>query len=196
MKTKILSLFSIFLVCFSCSSTIPQSSTIQPPTLNNFQQQEDSSVDTDAYSYLPSTDGGINQLRIINSNGEQITPLREHQRAPYNGVLFNGPATARLEIEFRGMQSQCLIDRRADVERVSAIARRDISILQNTISSNNRTSQILLSGRDAEINLLYRNQQQLNSSNFSVPYLVIGGAGALVLGFGIGIITTTLLTNR
>lgn len=199
MKTKILNILGIFLVCVNCSSaTIPQT-TLPNQQISTEQQSplDGSIIDTDAYTSLTDLPTSDARLTINNSNGEQIAPLREHQRAPFNGVLFNGPATARLEVEFRGLQSQCLIDRRSDVERINALALRDISILQNTISSERRTNQILLSGRDAEINILYRNQQQINSSaNPSLPYLIIGGAGALVLGFGIGIATTILLTNR
>lgn len=120
-------------------------------------------------------------------SGERVRPLRQGEAAPMNGLLFNGPAVARLEIEFRGQAAQCLIDRRADQQRLIARATADIQQLQTTIETDRRVNNILLEARDRELRQIYGTSNELirRSSVPNVLNTVLWTAGGVLAGAGL-----------
>jgi len=150
------------------------------------------SINEDAYRItLPASDAG--SVFVMNSSsGELVAPLRQGQPAPFPGVLFNGPATARVEVEFRGQQARCLIDRQADIDRVAARAVTDIRLLQVTLNTNSLSYNLMLRSRDEEIQRLY--EQLITATRpASVLSHVLTGASSFVLGFGVGLPVGLLL---
>lgn len=194
---KILSLILIFIL--ACSSTQTRNNTLpEPPNTSPVDSGTLPIIDQDAYNvHIESADVSI-RLEIVDGagpNGEILTPLRRGQPSPYNGVLFNGPAVARIQTEFHAQATQCLIDRQADVDRITAMARRDIDLLNVSLRSQRESYGLMLSSRDRDSNRLYTYIRQNNNSNSTDLWPYIGtGLGGLVLGAGI--MTTILLLNR
>jgi len=187
MKQKIF-FISIFLT--ACSAR--QRQELAPPNFIPIDASQIYYVDRDAYHItlptssevsinLPITDGG-------GPNGEIIVPMRAGQQAPFNGVLFNGPAVARVNVEFRAQQAQCLINRRADIDRVVAISLRDIDNLNASIEAQRRTYEAIIRNRDSEINRLYNYARNSNQPVNYWPYVAVGLAGITV-----GVVSTVTI---
>lgn len=139
--------------------------------------------------------GGLN-LSNAGQNGEQITPMHTGDRAPHNGVLFNGPATAYVQVEFRAQAQRCVIDRQLDVAMAVARYNTDMQSMNLALDTQRRMDQILLTGRDADIASLLRINQQLQRAsgpNIGNDLLWAGGGflvgaaliGGLALGFAL-----------
>jgi hypothetical protein len=183
MKTK--KLFSTLLVIISllhCSS--PQ----RPlrPTPYTVDVVLAPVVDYDAYhvSIPPPEDAGLIIANRGNPN-ELVAPLRQNQPAPFPGVLFNGPVLARVEVEFRGQQEQCRIDRQRDVDILAARALTDIRLLQTSINAQGSSYRLMLESRDVEIERLY-NQLLSTSQQFPVWQFALGLSASLVVGTALG----------
>lgn len=183
MKNKIVSLFLVCLTACSAQQPIP---VLSAPSVVNVDAGPPVYIDRDAYSiHLSDATQGI-ALAISDGsgpNGERIAPLRVGQPAPFNGVLFNGPAVARVDVEFRGQQAQCQINRQADIDRVVAMSIRDIQLLTNSLEAQRRTYDVMLRSRDLEINRLYNYARNTNQPINYWPYIGIG-VGGLVIGAG------------
>lgn len=175
---------------FACSSTIPNQGTI--PLATTYGDASVVATDVVLLGLPPNvmagtTSGDAGTPPLVTTggpNGEIIVPLRQREPAPFNGVLFNGPAIARVSVEFSGQQRMCLIDRRHDVDLLTARYTEDVQSLQLALATQARTDQILLNGRDADMVRLNRLlEQQTRASN--PPHLgegiVWAGAG-FVLG--------------
>lgn len=181
---KIVLVLSLLLL--NCSATRPQE-TLTPPSVMNLDAGVVSYIDRDAYAItLPEASQQGITLPISDGsgpNGERIAPLRVGQPAPFNGVIFNGPAVARIDVEFRGQQAQCQINTQAQVDRVVAMSMRDIEMLTNSIEAQRRTYDVMIRSRDAEIRRLYNYARNNNQPVNYWPYIGIG-FGALVVGAG------------
>src|SRR5574337_1182151 len=133
-------------------------------------------------------DAGTLNLSNAGQNGEQITPMRQGDRAPYNGVLFNGPATAYLQVEYRSQAQRCLIDRQHDVSLAVARYNADIASMRLALDTQRRMDQIVINGRDQDISSLLRINDQLRRSsgpNIGNDLLWAGGGfliGAVLVG--------------
>lgn len=190
LNKKIIKLISVLLLCVKCSSISPNSRT--PSNYNeNFEDAGITVIDLDVYQQTQPDSLEPRPMNLNPTNGELITPLRESERAPFQGVLFNGQAAARIEVEFTGLQRQCSIDRTYDLNRLRAVALRDITTLQTTLQTDRRLYQTILNSRNNEINFLYSSQQ----TQPNILYLAAGGVGFLTLGFGIGIVTGLLVAR-
>lgn len=121
--------------------------------------------------------------------GEAIVPLARGAQAPFNGVLFNGPAVARVSVEFQAQQQRCSVNRQHDVALLTARYNSDMETLRLALSTQQRTDQVLLTGRDLDIarlnQMITAQQRQMNG-----PHLVEGlawaGGGMLVGSLLIG----------
>lgn len=95
------------------------------------------------------------QLVLTTGNLDaRISPLNQGQPAPFNGVLFNGEATATLQVQFRTQQQRCQVDRRADQLGVGARAIADLERLQSEFIANQQANSVFIGGRDREITRL------------------------------------------
>lgn len=185
----------LLLVMYSCSAATPRAST----TLNALPQQADAAVvirDTDVYVQEPMPSASaLEDVRIppmtvvdgVGIHGEAIASMRSGQLAPFPGVLFNGPALAHLEVEYRGLAQRCTIDRITELNRLRAQARADLDHVDTILLTERQITNILLTGRDREI---VRLQTQLNNvNNPSIVPTVLMITGSAVVGAGvIGII--------
>jgi len=191
---RVISSFMSFVMCFhvACSST-PQRSTFAntnpgsgtlspvPVTLQGLPDASTVGEDTsDAVQPLSSVPG---------SNGEAIVPLNRGSEAPFNGVLFNGPAVARVAVEFRALQQRCTLDRERDLSLFRARYNADIASFQLALNTQLRTDQVFLNSRDADIarlnRLLEGYQRQSNSPHVLEGLVWAGGGliiGALIVG--------------
>lgn len=117
-------------------------------------------------------------------NGELMVPLRQDAAAPFNGLLFNGPAVARITVEYQAQQQRCLIERRHDVGLVSARYDADVATLNLARTTDARTANLLLSGRDQDIARLQRllTTQTSENSGPRVGEGLIWASGGLIAG--------------
>jgi hypothetical protein len=185
-------------ILFFCSVVSACSATQRPPldfSVTTFPAEDAQVVviDQDAYQqFLPSVQDAAVNLQIVDGtgpNGEIITPLRRGQPAPYNGVLFNGPSVARLNVEFRAQAAQCAIMRQTDLDSMRALALRDISLLNASLDSQREVSRIMLRSRDEEISRMfnYIRRQQPQQQNHIWNYV-----GAVAAGMVVGLTATSL----
>ena len=111
------------LLVLSCTNTtsqhLPSLPHVDTPT---FDRSYYETADVPDASVLPLTD---------NAPDARVTPLSQGQTAPYNGVLFNGPAVASIQVQYRAEQERCLVERRTDQLRVGARAIADLERLQS-----------------------------------------------------------------
>jgi len=186
MHKKVISFFFLFLAfinAFGCSSnqglrptsSLADSSVLMPvdAQLLGLPEFSDAQVPTDASMPVFSA-----------QNGEQIVPLRQDASAPFNGVLFNGSAVARLTVEFQSQQQRCLIDRRHDADLLIARYNADIASLNLARSTEAQTASILLSGRDQDIARLQRllTTQVNDNSGPHIGEGLIWASGGVILG--------------
>lgn len=129
-------------------------------------------------------DGGIPVIAPgASSNGELITPLTLGQRAPWNGVLFNGPAVAYLQVEYRLQGQRCLIDRQHDMQLLLARYNSDIATMRLALETQVHSDTIILNGRDSDIlslNRIIAQQQRAQGPN--LPTIFIAGGAGLIIG--------------
>lgn len=190
MPRRLLSIFLLFVAflnAFGCSSSqgirtnntftsSPDASVLNVPDVPLLGLPEASIQDT-------SENRDASVLHLNSQNGEQIVPLQQDAHAPFNGVLFNGPAVARVSVEFRAQEQRCLIERRHDVDLLTARYDADIATLQLALRTQQRTGQVLLSGRDQDIsrlNRLLESQVQASSGPHVTEGLIWAGGGLLV----------------
>lgn len=123
-------------------------------------------------------------LFVPNSqNGELIIPLRQGAPAPVMGVLFNGPAVARVSVEFRAQRTRCEIERRRDVELVVARYNADVASMNLALQTQQRTDQVLITARDqdlARLNRLLETQTSASSGPHVTEGLIWAGGGLLL----------------
>lgn len=141
-------------------------------------------VDLDAY-VINNTDASsinINEVQLPRTdgrNGERIAPLAVYQQAPFGGVLLNAEALVFLESSFREQAARCEIERRFRLGTLTNMSVRDITSLQSALEAQRHEANLLLNGRDREIEILQRH----NANNW-VQYLLYGGIGATI-GFSV-----------
>ena len=118
-----------------------------------------------------------------NQNGELIVPLRQGAPAPVTGVLFNGPAVARVSVEFQAQRTRCEIERRHDVDLVVARYNVDVASLNLALQTQQRTDQVLITARDqdlARLNRLLETQTSASSGPHVTEGLIWAGGGLLL----------------
>ena len=131
-------------------------------------------------------------------NGEIIVPLRQDARAPFNGVLFNGAAVARISVEYRNIQERCMIDRRRELDLLTASYRMNLERVSLSLQSQQRINQVVVNAGNEEImrlNGIITRQLAANRPPHIAEGLVWAGGG-LLLGaaiFGGILIYTSLL---
>lgn len=142
-----------------CSSVtaqnLPSLPRVQPPSFDRTYYE---TSDVPEASVLPLTN---------NAPDARVTPLNQGQTAPYNGVLFNGPAVASIQVQYHSEQERCLVERRSDQLRVGARAIADLERMQSEFIANEQTYRVVLDGRDREI-------QRLNNIPHYNPWLLTG----------------------
>lgn len=123
-------------------------------------------------------------LTGVGSNGEMVAPLSTGSRAPYNGVLLNGPAVARISVEFRGQQERCLIEQNRTVSLVEARYVADTSSLRLAADTQRRSDQVIINGLDADVSRLTRllDTQQREAAGPHVLEGLAWAGGGLLLG--------------
>lgn len=170
------------------TSSLQQDATVIGPIevpLLGLPVHEDAGASSDA-SFL---EAGTTPMFGAAHNGELVVPLHQDASAPFNGVLFNGPAVARISVEFASQQRLCLIERNHDVGLVVARYDADVASLQLAIDTQRRTDNVLLSGRAqdvARLNRLLQTQVAASSGPHIGEGLIWAGggllAGVLVVG--------------
>jgi hypothetical protein len=204
-NSKICLLFAFFVACFlGCqatttqqagSSTIPSLSSFSPdagrpgihPVEPNLQGLPPEYLDAGSFNLDPTPPTGA--LSVLNAaqNGERITPLRAGTQAPFNGLLFNGPATAYIQVEFTNQAQRCLIDRHHDLALVIARYNADTASLNLALGTQRAMDQVILNGRDADITSLLRLNQELQrrpttSTGDTIRNALLWGGGGFLVG--------------
>lgn len=177
------------LLIFGCSSSAQlarNASLTTPPALDASTSYP---IDYDAYTVnVPeeSSEGGVVANVMQATHGERISPIRQNQPATFDGVVFNGAALAFIEVEFLNLVRRCLIERRADQERLIARATTDLRHLQLRYDSETGIYRSIVSERDREITRLQNmvsNSIQPRLTTILYDALLFGGG--IVFGAGI-----------
>lgn len=191
---KFITFFMAFLVVFhlGCASVPLKTTPISPsesldagtfvPVDVTLQGLPGDTGLSDAGDVSLGLEGGL--VMAPGPNGEAIVPLSRGAMAPFNGVLFNGPAVARVSVEFRAQQQRCLIEREHDVAVVVARYNADIDSMRLALSIQQKTDQILLNGRDADIARLNRviDQTQRQATGPHIGEGLVWAGGGLLVG--------------
>ncbi len=156
------------------------SKTVQQPQLN-YPGVSPPSIDRNYYTNIRQLVPDPPSVVLINpSTTARIVPLYLGQPSPFTGVLFNNEAAATVQVRFTTQATECVINRRSDLERLAVRALTDIDLYQAALIEQHQQGQVLLRGRDEEIERLISG----NSSSNLLNYTLIGTAG-LVVGFGL-----------
>lgn len=180
LKNKVIAL--LFVLASGCSGSSSLTSvrsipTMPLPSIRDAGQHDESS---------PTTNPNMAPAFAItrpDAGAEFIHPMHEGDQAPFNGVLFNAAAIARVEVEMNHQRQRCLIDQQTEIRRHVARSQADISLLESRIETNERINQIIIQARDQEIQLLQRHLRA-NQSSPVWQYVVIG-VGSAIVGAGI-----------
>lgn len=184
---KIINYIFLLLAFVNCAASQQTNTTSLRPNPYTVDVAPLPIIDEDAYNVvLPPIPDAALQFR--NGSGELIAPLRLGQMAPYTGVLFNNPAVARIEVEYRGLQEQCRIDRQADIDRMSSRAITDIHLLQTSMNAQAQSLNLMLTSRDQEIARLYHDLETAQHPRPDYISYILIGAGFLVVGAGTGLV--------
>jgi hypothetical protein len=142
-------------------------SSVSQPVHSPLPSVEPPSYDRQVYEDVPLATSPGDVSLTMSGNGELIAPVHQGQPAPFNGVVFNGPAVASIQVQYSAQQQRCMVDRRADMLTIGARAMADLDIMQSQYVAAQQRSIILLESRDREINTL-RSQTHYN------PWLMTG----------------------
>jgi hypothetical protein len=112
---------------------------------------------------------------------EVVTPLVQGTPAPYNGLIFNGPAIARVTVEFRAVQQRCAIEREHDRNLFQARYDADVATLRLAMETQERNNAIILQNREETITNLHSQLENTNSSP-RITENLLWGAGGLAIG--------------
>lgn len=175
----------------ACSGTNTNRSTI--PSLTDASDASVASVDV-ALLGLPGDGGTPSDASTeasapilatgVGRNGETIVPLRQGSPAPFPGVLLNGPAVARVAVEFNGQQQRCLIERQHDVALITARYVADTDSLRLALDTQRQTDEVVINSRNDDVTRLNRLLTQ-QASAASGPHLgegLIWASGGLLAG--------------
>jgi hypothetical protein len=121
-------------------------------------------------------------------NGEAVSPIRRTQPAPFDGVVFNPAAVARVEVEFRGQQALCYVDSRRDQQAIAARANADLDRLIVSFRTHDSLARSIIEQQQRDYSTLVRATQQASSSNVwrSVGWTTVGVLSGLVVGGVVG----------
>jgi hypothetical protein len=196
---RIISLLMLLLMCGACAAsnphhptfanTSPDAGTLTPVPVTLQGLPDAYTVDEDV------SDAALPLTPAPGANGEAIVPLNRGSQAPFNGVLFNGPAVARVAVEFRTQQQRCTLERERDLSLFRARYDADIASLQLALNTQLRTDQVLLNSRDADIarlNRLLEGYQRQSSGPHLLEGLVWAGGGLIVGALVVGVIAITV----
>ena len=183
---------AIFMACLAmsnaCSSPSNLHNTSLPPFLVEdvpLPQQDVSILGLPDLNSSPDSATGTGNVVISSGgpNGEAILPLTRGEQAPFNGVLFNGPAIARVAVEVGSTQQRCLIERRHDASLLTARYNADVSTLQLALDTQRQTDQIVLDARNNDVARMNRLLDQSNHASSGPHFtegLIWAGAGTLL----------------
>lgn len=184
------SYFLLFVNLAECSATPARRTAV--PTLQNIDYAL--AVDMDAYAVTEASidfsDTGNNERVLLHgpfSNGEVIAPVRRLQSAPFDGVLFNAPALATIEVEFRSQDAVCRVNSRAEQQRIAARAVADIQRLQASFRAHDLIARNILSQQERDYQTLTAAvAQSRRDDTMRTVGWVLGVVGGLFAGAAIG----------
>lgn len=192
---------ALLMLLTGCSAT-PPTRTI-PPTLQNIDYAL--RVDMDAYvvpeASIDFSDAGSDSgdatalLTGPFTHGEAVAPLRRTQQAPFDGVLFNAPALATIEVEFRASDAVCRVNGRAAQQRLAARAVADIERLQTSFRAHDTIARSIVSQQERDYQTLSNSVRQIRSGETlrTVGWVSLGVLSGLVVG---GVVGYTIYTVR
>lgn len=143
----------------------------------------------DTLEGTPRTPSDATLVAPTSQNGELIVPLRQDVPAPFNGVLFNGPAVARVEVEFQAQRQRCQIERTRDLGLVVARYNADVASLHLALDTQERTANVLIESRDldvARLNRLLESQTRASSGPHIGEGMIWAGGGFIVGAMVVG----------
>lgn len=176
-KITIISLLSLL----NCSSVRPPVSSLgaaDNPPLPRLHLSEFNSI-------LDASPGRLHDSAVLLNlpEGSRIIPIREGGISPVNGVVFNTVAAAGLETEIRAQQQVCLVNSFYERQRLAATAVRDIESLTNTLTSQQRSYQVIITNRNNTIREYERYSSDLTTrANGEVGRIIGFTIGGIVLG--------------
>jgi hypothetical protein len=138
------------------------------------------SIDRNYYSNITTTIPDPPDVTLPTTTSVRIVPVYQGQVSPFNGILLDAQASAFLQVSFNSQRRECVVNRRADLDRLATRALTDIDLFQAALTEQQQQSTVLLRGRDQEIERLVSGQGNNNVLNYT-----LASAAGLVVGFGL-----------
>jgi len=85
---------------------------------------------------------------------EVISPLKEGQRAPFAGVLFNVPAAAKIKTDIETAAETCKIEKDRELDLASARSDLDIANLSASVEAVQKRLDATLELKNDQIGFL------------------------------------------
>jgi len=110
----------------------------------------------------------------------KITDLTKGQKAPFNGVLFNTQAAAKIMADQKFAQEECQLKIDLELEKLQADLNLQLESTKVTLKSNEKKYQSILQIKDEEIKRL--TELALESEGDYKHWWAMGGfvSGALI----------------
>lgn len=121
------------------------------------------------------------------SGNERQVGLRAGRAAPFDGVLFSPEAVARIEVEFRVLRQQFVLDLELQRRELTARRVRDVSALELRLRTSEEEHRILLAGRDRELARVRTALREASESNNpNILASILSAIGGVVVGVLVG----------
>jgi len=123
-------------------------------------------------------------VHAMAQQGGKITDLKEGDPAPFNGILLDTTASARLLVEKEYQDEECDIRISYELEKIKARHALEMGIIENRLALSEESHSSILSLKNAEITRLQ--EIALKNPNDNANWWFTGGVVA-------GIITSVVI---
>lgn len=128
-------------------------------------------------------------LGIADKTLGRISPLQKGQKAPFNGVLLDASAAAKLMVDQQEAENTCQIEVNKQVALTKAKLELDLANLRASNKALKNELDVRISLKDEHINFLekeaIRNAKKANNGKW---WLIGGVAGGILLSIGAALI--------
>lgn len=120
-----------------------------------------------------------------------VTPLKEGQKAPFAGVLFNVEAAAKVKVDVENAKEQCKIEAKRDQDLEKAKHEFSLARLRASEEAAKQQLALTLALKNDQISFLTstvdrQNQKLAKNKNWNGLYLGLGVLSGVLLTVGAG----------
>ena len=107
----------------------------------------------------------------------KISPMKKGQEAPFNGVLLDASAAARLMVESQEAESKCHIETEKRVDIAKAKLEFDLANMRASRNSLKKELEVRVNLKDEHIEFLEKQAIKTVKSSNNGKWWLIGGIG-------------------